>query len=365
MRSSQVLCELSYSNCRRVRLAGPGHAGNAGRMQNDASYKRLYAHAELVADLLRSCVRESWIKQLDFATLQRVNGSHVDQKLQQKHQDVIWRLRMLHSERWVYVYLLLEFQSKPDHWMPVRMLNYVALFYDHLLRTKALKTREPLPLVLPIVLYNGEHRWRQPLSLKALRGELPPEIERHQPELVSVLIDQGRFLAELPQPEAATLSTLLFRMDQAETEGALAEATRAMATLLQQPAYQHLASSIGIWLKRVLLPPIATDVEWSGIEDFWELTDMLQERVRHWPERWKREARAEGLEEGRLEGEIAGQRRAILRQTQKRYGADVAALVGVRLATITDAQRLEELAEAFLDCNSSEQRLERIGTASN
>jgi predicted transposase YdaD len=113
-------------------------------MQNDASYKRLYAHAELVADLLRSCVREAWIRQLDFNTLERVPGSHVDQKLQQRHSDVIWRLRLAHSERWVYVYLLLEFQSKPDHWMPIRMLNYVALFYDHLLRTKALKAREPI-----------------------------------------------------------------------------------------------------------------------------------------------------------------------------------------------------------------------------
>jgi predicted transposase YdaD len=346
-------------------------------MQNDASYKRLYAHAELVADLLRSCVREAWIRQLDFTTLERVPGSHVDQKLQQRHSDVIWRLRLSHSERWVYVYLLLEFQSKSDRWMPIRMLNYVGLFYDHLLQTRALKAGEPLPLVLPIVLYNGEHRWRQPLSLKALRGELPPELERHQPELVSVLIDQGRFLAELPQPEAETLSTLLFRMDQAETEDALAEATRAMAALLQQPAYQHLATSIGIWLKRVLLPPMTTDLEWTEINDFWELTDMLQERVRRWPERWKREGRAEGLAEGRLEGrllgrqegqqegEIAGQRRAILRLTQKRFGADVAALVGTRLAAIIDAQRLEELAEAFLDCSSSEQWLERIGAALN
>jgi hypothetical protein len=31
-----------------------------------------------------------------------------------------------------------------------------------------------------------------------------------------------------------------------------------MATLLQQPAYQHLAHSIGIWLKRVL-PPVTAD----------------------------------------------------------------------------------------------------------
>jgi len=42
-------------------------------MQNDASYKRLYAHAELVADVLRSCVREAWIHALDFSTLERVN----------------------------------------------------------------------------------------------------------------------------------------------------------------------------------------------------------------------------------------------------------------------------------------------------
>jgi hypothetical protein len=45
--------------------------------------------------------------------------------------------------------------------MAIRMLNDVGLFYDHLLRTKALKAREPLPLVLPIVLYNGEPRWRR------------------------------------------------------------------------------------------------------------------------------------------------------------------------------------------------------------
>ncbi|MCU0757502.1 MAG: DUF4351 domain-containing protein, partial [Xanthomonadales bacterium] len=72
-----------------------------------------------------------------------------------------------------------------------------------------------------------------------------------------------------------------------------------------------------------------------------------------------------GRQEGQQEGEIAGQRRAILRQTQKRFGAEVAALVGTRLAAITDAQRLEELAEAFLDCSSSEQWLERVGAALN
>lgn len=77
------------------------------------------------------------------------------------------------------------------------------------------------------------------------------------------------------------------------------------------------------------------------------------------------EGRQEGRREGRIEGEVAGLRRFILRLTQKRYGVEVAALVDARLAEITDAQRLEELAEAFLDCTSSEQWLERIGPSVN
>lgn len=323
-------------------------------MKHDASYKSLYAHADLVVDLLRSCVQESWVEQLDFSTLQRVNGSHVDRKLKQKHQDVIWRLRWSHSGAWVYVYLLLEFQSKPDPWMALRMLSYVALFYDHLLRTGELDKDQRLPLVLPIVLYNGSRRWHRPVTLKALRGNLPEEIERHQPELVSVLIDQRRFLAGLGQSEGApNLSALLFRMDQAKDEAALAAATQAMASWLKRPEQERLAQSIGNWLKRVLVPPLASGVEWKEIEDFWELTDMLQERARRWPEQWKQEGRQEGRQE------------TLVRMIRKRFGAEVATQTQDRLGAISDVQRLEELADAFLDCSSGEQWLERISRVLN
>ncbi|MCU0755980.1 MAG: Rpn family recombination-promoting nuclease/putative transposase [Xanthomonadales bacterium] len=328
-------------------------------MQNDASYKKLFSHAELVADLLRTCIRESWIHDLDFASLERVSGSHVDRKLQQRHSDVIWRLRWAHTGQWVYVYLLLEFQSKPDRWMAIRMLNYVALFYDHLLQTKALKANEALPLVLPIVLYNGEPRWRKPLSLKALRGDLSAEVERHQPELVSVLIDQGRFLADQPQSDShpTNLTTLLFRLDQAEDLSALAEAAQAVSAWLKRPEQQHLAATIGLWLKHVLLPPMAADVEWAGIEDFEELTDMLQERARRWPERWRQEGRQEGRIEGRLE--------TLVRLTRKRFGTEVALQTQDRLVAVTDSRRLEELEDAFLECSSGEQWLERSGRLAN
>ena len=44
-------------------------------MEHDNSYKLLFSHPEMVADLLRGFVREEWVDRLDFQTLERVSGS--------------------------------------------------------------------------------------------------------------------------------------------------------------------------------------------------------------------------------------------------------------------------------------------------
>ncbi len=46
-----------------------------------------------------------------------------------------------------------------DPTMPLRMLHYVACFYQHLLKTKVTTPAQGLPPILPIVLYNGFERW--------------------------------------------------------------------------------------------------------------------------------------------------------------------------------------------------------------
>src|SRR6185503_17132957 len=39
---------------------------------HDNGYKMLFSHPEMVADLLRGFVREDWVKELDFSTLEKV-----------------------------------------------------------------------------------------------------------------------------------------------------------------------------------------------------------------------------------------------------------------------------------------------------
>lgn len=106
---------------------------------------------------------------------------------------MIYRLRLLDGTP-VYVYLLLEFQSTPDPWMPLRILVYVGLLYQHLLREKSLSPRGKLPPVFPLVLYNGDAPWDIAPSLRECI-ELPDHtpLWRYQPQIQHYLVDESRF----------------------------------------------------------------------------------------------------------------------------------------------------------------------------
>jgi hypothetical protein len=75
---------------------------------------------------------------------------------------MIWRLRR--GERWVYVDLLLEFQSSVDHFIAVRLLICVGPLYQNLTAAGEILWGSSLPPVLPIVrfLRLGTARERDP-----------------------------------------------------------------------------------------------------------------------------------------------------------------------------------------------------------
>jgi predicted transposase YdaD len=128
----------------------------------DRAYKKLFAQPEMVEELLRGFLREDWAAGLDFSTLEPVNGSFVGRGLEERHGDLIWRLRWRggKKERWFYVYVLLELQSTPDYFMPVRFLSYTGLLLERIIKMERLKPGDLLPAILPVVAYRGKRRWR-------------------------------------------------------------------------------------------------------------------------------------------------------------------------------------------------------------
>ena len=65
---------------------------------------------------------------------------------------MVWRVRW-ERDRWLYVYLLIEFQSTVDPYMALRVMVYVGLLYQDLVYNRQLTDADKLPPVLPLVLY--------------------------------------------------------------------------------------------------------------------------------------------------------------------------------------------------------------------
>jgi len=58
-------------------------------LDHDGSYHLLLPHPEMVEDLLKTFVPETWVKQLDFSTLARVNAKLHAEGLEHRDGEVM------------------------------------------------------------------------------------------------------------------------------------------------------------------------------------------------------------------------------------------------------------------------------------
>src|SRR5207245_3839627 len=104
-----------------------------------------------------------------------VSSRQMIAELRTREDDLIWRIRR--ADGWLYIYLLLEFQSRVDPHMAVRIMAYVALLYQGLIRTGQLTPAGTLPPVVPVVLYNGRGHWTASQNVATLIEPMPGGLE--------------------------------------------------------------------------------------------------------------------------------------------------------------------------------------------
>lgn len=231
---------------------------------HDSGYKLLFSHAVMVRDLLRGCVPGDWLDALHFETLEKVNGSYISDDLRQRDDDRIWRVRW--GDEWLYVYLLLEFQSTVDPWMAVRVQTYVGLLYQDLIRTGQLTAQRQLPPVLPLVLYNGERLWTVALEVGELIAFGPMRLDAYRPQQRYFLVDEVRW-AEQSSTSSANLSAALFRLEASRGPSEVLELIGALAEWLRAPEQAGLRRAFVVWLKRVFLPRRLPGVDFAALNE--------------------------------------------------------------------------------------------------
>ncbi len=137
-------------------------------MPHDTGYKYLLSSKKAFIQLIRSFIKTGWAKQVDETNLVRIDKSFILQNFQNKEADLIYRAKL--KEKDVIFYVLMELQSTVDFLIPYRLLLYMTEIWRDIFKNISQKEAERkgfrLPVIVPIVLYNGQETWNVPLNFK-------------------------------------------------------------------------------------------------------------------------------------------------------------------------------------------------------
>ena len=308
--------------------------------EDDASYKLLFSAPEVVRDLVLGFIPDAWLHSLDYSTLEKMPGSYITDDLRQRADDVVWRVKA--DGEWMYLYLLIEFQSSVDSWMAVRIMTYVGLLYQDLIRRGEVPGGKRLPPVLPIVLYNGDAKWTAATDIATLIPKVPGLVAKYLPKLEYLLIDENQY-AEADLAELKNLVAAIIRIEHPENEQALLALIDLVNELLQGNA--ELKRTFAIWIRAVLLRQSKDSLVLPKVQDLKELKMTLAERF----DQWARNYEQKGIEKGIEKGEAL----LLQRQLTRRFGTLPSDVVG-QIAGATAAQ-LEQWGDRVLDAASLEE----------
>ena len=318
-------------------------------LEDDASYKLLFSAPEVVRDLVLGFIPDDWLHSLDYSTLEKVPGSYVTDDLRHRADDVIWRVRA--EGEWIYLYLLIEFQSSVDAWMAVRMMSYVGLLYQDLIRRGEVLPGRRLPPVLPIVLYNGDAKWTAVTDIAALIPKAPGRIAKYLPKLEYLLIDENQY-SEAELAGLKNLVAAIIRFEHPENEQALLGLIDLVNDMLD--GKPELKRTFAIWIRALLLRQSRHTLALPKVRDLKELKMTLAERFDQWAQKYEQKGIEQGIEQGIERGIEKGEALVLQKLLTKRFGtlprelviaisAASAAQIDVWVDRVLDAASLEEV----------------------
>jgi len=297
----------------------------------DASYKLLFSAPELVRDLIMGFIPDEWLHSLDYDTLEKQPCSYVTDDYRHRADDVVWRVKV--DGEWVYLYILIEFQSGVDTFMAVRMMVYVGLLYQDLIARGEILHHKRLPPVLPIVLYNGGKQWTAATDIADLIPKVPGLVSGYLPQMKYLLIDEGRYTdADLAGLE--NLMAAVIRFENPVNDVALMGLIEQLNDWLE--GKPELRRIFAVWIRAVLLRQSKHTLVLPKVNDLKELKMTLAERFDEWAK--AHEQKSEAL--------------LLQRQLVRRFGA-LPSYVLEQIATAT-AQQIEIWGDRVLEASSLE-----------
>jgi hypothetical protein len=308
---------------------------------HDSSYKFLFSTPELVRDLIIGFIPDEWLRSLDYETLEKIPGSYISEDLRSRADDVVWRVKV--GGEWVYLYLLIEFQSSVDKYMALRMMVYVGLLYQDLIKRGDVLDDGRLPPILPIVLYNGSARWTSPTDIFDIIPPVPGLVEQFKPRFKYLLIDENCY-TDHELASVKNLVAAVFRIEHPNSPQRISELISLLGVwLIDRPDLRRM---FAIWIRATLMRKPEYRIVLPEIDDLQELKVMLADRL----EEWALDYKAQGMKQGVQQGVQQGEMLALQKIITKRFGVIPPDVLSA-IARASSGQ-IEQLLDRVLDASS-------------
>jgi len=245
----------------------------------------------MVEDLFKAFIKEDFVSEIDFSTLERVNNSFVTDDFKDREADIIWKTKF--KDKNAYIFILIEFQSTVDKFMPLRMLTYILLFYQELLKKSKINK---LPAVFPVLLYNGEKKWTAPEKIEDLIEKPFKSIKPYIPKFKYYKIAENEFEKESLE-KLNNLTAQLFNIENSSVNE-LDNVMSKLLTILKTEVPRELQRDFGLWLRQTLR--IRNSDFDIGKLDEMEVKPMLAEEIK----RFEKEVIREEVRKGKLEEKL-------------------------------------------------------------
>ena len=208
--------------------------------------------------------------------------------------------------------------------------------------------------MLPIVLHHGPGRWTATVDVAGLAAPCGAFLAPYQPAQRYFLLDVGGY-TDTPLPHGRNLMAALIRLERSRARADVDAVLGALDEWLSESGNEGLRRAVGEWMRQVCVPGCSAAATWPVDENRTEAQAMLRERVKEWMEEERSEGRAEGRADGR-----ARQVELMRRMAARKFGYDTAAHLAERLEHVHDSERVAEIGEWLIECESGEALLERL-----
>ena len=306
---------------------------------HDNAYKKLFSHPEMVKALLTGFVDPGIVRYFNLDSLKKQSGNYVTDDLRDREDDIVWRVKF--KDQWLYIYLLLEFQSGCDSWMALRIAEYFTLLCQDIVTATNLKKGDLLPPVLPIVLYTGSKEWDAPLELSELFTPVPKIFTQYQVQSKYFLIAENQFSDEELRSKD-NLAAILFRMENSQSTKQFEDALESLIEWKKRPEHDKLRRTFTIWIKRVLFPRKIPGQPIPDLDNLNEVRVML-ERVDDWTVGARQEGMQQGVQQGMQQGVLKTAREDVIEALEIHLDIKAPTEIIDTVNQISDSAKLKEL----------------------